>query len=238
MPDLLKNKQLILRILGLLLLAVLTVYLFIYFDLFSVFKDREKIAQFILAYEYDELVFILLQIIQVVAAPIPGELTGFIGGYLYGPFWGTIYSTIGLTVGSWIAFFLARIFGMPLLEKAVKREVIEKFDHFMEHKGILVSLLLFLIPGFPKDYLCYIVGVSRMPTWIFLVVCTVGRLFGTTMLSLTGSSVRNEQYLLMACFTGVGIALFVAAWFFHDDLLAMLKKKNNNKNCNQDKQEP
>jgi uncharacterized membrane protein YdjX (TVP38/TMEM64 family) len=232
------NKQLILRILGLLLLIALVVFLCIYFDVLSLFQDREKLVQFILAYPYDELVFILIQIVQVVAAPIPGELTGLIGGYLYGPLWGTIYSTIGLTIGSWIAFFLARIFGMPLLEKAVKREVIEKFDHFMEHKGILVSLLLFLIPGFPKDYLCYIVGVSRMPTWIFLVVCTVGRLFGTTMLSLTGSSVRHEQYLLLICFAGVGIALFIAAWYFQDDLLDMLKKKKKDEQCNSDQQEP
>jgi uncharacterized membrane protein YdjX (TVP38/TMEM64 family) len=228
------NKQLILRILGLLLLIALATYLFIHFDLFSFFSDREKLVQFILAYPYDELVFILLQIVQVVAAPIPGELTGLIGGYLYGPLWGTIYSTIGLTIGSWIAFFLARLFGMPLLEKVVSPQVIEKFDHFMEHKGILVSLLLFLIPGFPKDYLCYIVGVSRMPTWVFLVVSTVGRLFGTTMLSITGDSVRHEHYLLLACVVGVGIASFVAAWYYHDSLLEMLKKKKKDKQSNSD----
>jgi uncharacterized membrane protein YdjX (TVP38/TMEM64 family) len=228
------NKQLTLRISVLLLLVALTVYLFIHFDLYSFFKDREKIVQFILSYPHDELIFILLQIVQVVAAPIPGELTGLIGGYLYGPLWGTIYSTIGLTIGSWIAFFLARLFGMPLLERAVKPQVIEKFDHFMEHKGILVSLLLFLIPGFPKDYLCYIMGVSRMPTWIFLVVCTAGRLLGTTMLSLTGSSIHHGQYLLLACVAGVGIAFFVAAWYYHDSLLEMLKKKKKDQQCNPD----
>lgn len=223
------NKQLTWRIPGLVIMAALAVYLFIHFHLYLFFADREKIVQFILSYPHDELVFILLQIVQVVAAPIPGELTGLIGGYLYGPVWGTLYSTIGLTLGSWIAFFLARLFGMPLLEKAVKREVIEKFDHFMEHKGILVSLLIFLIPGFPKDYLCYIMGISRIPTLTFLVVCTTGRLLGTTMLSITGSSVRNEQYLLLGCVVGVGIAFFAAAWYFHDDLLEMLKKKDNNK---------
>jgi uncharacterized membrane protein YdjX (TVP38/TMEM64 family) len=228
------NKQLILRISGLLFLTALAVYLFIHFDLFTFFNDREKLVQFILSYPHDELIFILIQIVQVVVAPIPGELTGLIGGYLYGPLWGTIYSTIGLTIGSWIAFFLARLFGMPLLEKAVKPQVIEKFDHFMEHKGILVSLLLFLIPGFPKDYLCYIMGVSRMPTWIFLVVCTAGRLLGTTMLSITGSSVRHEQYLLLACVVGVGIAFFVAAWYYHDSLLEMLKKKKKDEKRNPD----
>jgi uncharacterized membrane protein YdjX (TVP38/TMEM64 family) len=81
------KKSLILRILLLLILTGLAVYPFFHFDLLGFFQDRHQILQFIKSYHpYDKLVFILLQIIQVVAAPIPGELTGFIGGYLYGPF--------------------------------------------------------------------------------------------------------------------------------------------------------
>jgi uncharacterized membrane protein YdjX (TVP38/TMEM64 family) len=48
---------------------------------------------------YDAVAFISLQMLQVVAAPIPGEVIGLIGGYLYGPFRGTIFSTIGLMIG-------------------------------------------------------------------------------------------------------------------------------------------
>jgi len=165
------NKHLTLRILLLLLLIVLTTYLLTHFDLYPFFTDRRRLLLFIREHHaYGKFIFILLQIIQVVAAPIPGELTGIIGGYLYGTFWGTIYSTIGLTIGSWFAFLLARFFGEPLVETMVKKDVFEKFDHFMEHKGILVSFLLFLIPGFPKDYLCYIMGVSRIPTGIFIII--------------------------------------------------------------------
>jgi uncharacterized membrane protein YdjX (TVP38/TMEM64 family) len=220
------NKHLALRFSLLLLVAALATYLFIHFDLFVLFKDRQKIIRFILSYPYDELIFILLQIVQVVAAPIPGELTGFIGGYLYGPFWGTFYSTIGLTLGSWLAFMLARFFGEPLLEKVVKKEVFEKFDHFMEHQGILVSFLLFLIPGFPKDYLCYIMGVSRMPVLTFLIVSATGRLLGTIMLSVTGSSARGGHYFLLGCFVGAGIIIFIAAYYYHDKLLEILKKNS------------
>jgi uncharacterized membrane protein YdjX (TVP38/TMEM64 family) len=219
------NKRLVFSIVFLLLLTGLSIYLLIHFDIYLLFEDRNKLVNFITSYPYDELIFILLQIIQVVAAPIPGELTGLIGGYLYGPFWGTVYSTIGLTIGSWLAFLLARFFGMPLIEKVVKRETIEKFDHFMEHQGILVSFLLFLIPGFPKDYLCYIMGVSSIPTWTFIIVVTAGRLFGTIMLSITGNVARNEQYVLLAVIVGVGIAIFIAAYYYHDKMLEMLKRK-------------
>ena len=220
------KKSLILRILLLLILTGLGVYLFFHFDLLRFFQDRHQILQFIKSYDpYDKLVFILLQIIQVVAAPIPGELTGFIGGYLYGPFWGTVYSTIGLTIGSWIAFMLARFLGEPLLEKVVKKEVFEKFEHFMEHKGLLVSFLLFLIPGFPKDCLCYIMGVSLIPTGTFIIISTAGRLLGTIMLTVTGAFVVNGQYIFLTVILSLGIAIFIVTYYYHDKLLAILKKK-------------
>jgi uncharacterized membrane protein YdjX (TVP38/TMEM64 family) len=219
------NKRLTFRVLFLLLLIILSVYIFIHYDLYLLFEDRHKLLNFIKSYHpYDELIFILLQIIQVVAAPIPGELSGILGGYLYGPFWGTLYSTIGLTLGSWIAFMLARFFGEPLIENMVKKEVFEKFDHFMEHKGLLVSFLLFLIPGFPKDYLCYIMGVSRIPTGSFIIISTAGRIFGTIMLSITGAFAINGQYTFLTVILVLGVAIFVVAYYYQDKLIDILKK--------------
>jgi uncharacterized membrane protein YdjX (TVP38/TMEM64 family) len=220
------KKRLLLRILLLLILIGLAAYLFFHFDLIRFFQDKNQILQFIKSYHpYDELVFIILQIIQVVAAPIPGELSGIIGGYLYGPFWGTVYSTIGLTIGSWLAFLLARFFGEPLLEKVVSKEVFEKFEHFMEHKGLLVSFLLFLIPGFPKDYLCYIMGVSLIPTGTFILISTTGRIFGTIMLSFVGAFAGNEQYTFLTVILLLSIVIFIAAYYYHDKILALLKKR-------------
>jgi uncharacterized membrane protein YdjX (TVP38/TMEM64 family) len=203
---------------------VLGTYLFAHFDL-SFLTDRTKAINLIKRFHpFDEVAFIVMQILQVVAAPIPGEATGLIGGYLYGPVLGTIYSTIGLTVGSWIAFMLARMFGMPLVEKAVKPEVIAKYDHFLEHRGTFVSFLLFLIPGFPKDYLCYIMGASHMPTRTFLIISTVGRLLGTMLLSVTGSYARNDEYMaLIGIIIASGIFVIIA-FIYRDNLLNMLKK--------------
>lgn len=219
------NRSLALRIILLLSFIALCAFLFVHFDLYLFFKDKNKIINFIRTSRYDELVFIALQIVQVVIAVIPGEISGFIGGYLYGPFWGTLYSTIGLTIGSWLAFILAHFFGEPLLEKVVKKEVFEKFDDFMEHKGLLVSFLLFLIPGFPKDYLCYIMGVSRMPVLTFIIVSTVGRFFGTMLLSISGNMAHEEDYVLLAVVILSAILVSLLAWKYHDKILNILKKQ-------------
>ncbi|MCX5855078.1 MAG: TVP38/TMEM64 family protein [Deltaproteobacteria bacterium] len=213
------------RIAILLLLVVLGAGLFIHYDLYSFFADKNKVIAFIHSYPHDEIVFISLQIMQVVAAPIPGEITGLIGGYLYGPVLGTLYSTVGLTVGSWLAFILARYFGLSLVEKVVKPETIQKYDYFMEHRGAFVSFLLFLIPGFPKDYLCYIMGVSHMKTWTFMVISTVGRFFGTMLLSVSGSCARNNQITVLVIIAVVSGIFVIVAYFYRDKWLDMLKSK-------------
>jgi len=217
------NGKLLFRIILLAVLIAVVVFAFTHFDLYLFLTDKKKLINHIRASRFDVLVFIGIQIIQVVIAFIPGEISGFIGGYLYGPVCGTLYSTIGLTLGSWIAFMLARFFGEPLIARVVKKEVFDKFNYFMEHKGLVVSFLLFLIPGFPKDYLCYIMGASRIPLTTFLVISTIGRFFGTTMLSISGNIAYREQYVLLAIVAVVALVVSVLAWLHHDKLLDILK---------------
>jgi uncharacterized membrane protein YdjX (TVP38/TMEM64 family) len=233
------NQRLFPKIVLLLVLVGMGSYLFIHYDWYVYFIDRDKAIQLITdSRPYGDILFILLQIGQVIAAPIPGEATGFIGGYLYGPIWGTVLSTIGLTIGSWLAFMLARFFGMPLVEKVVNPVTIQKFDYFMEHQGAVVSFLLFLIPGFPKDYLCYIMGVSHMPLLTFLVISTVGRLMGTAMLSVCGHCFRNEQYVLLVIVTIVSLAVIIPAFIYRERLLAALKRYSRRAKTDKDKTNP
>jgi uncharacterized membrane protein YdjX (TVP38/TMEM64 family) len=60
-------------------------------------------------------VFVVLQALQVVFAPIPGELTGIAGGFIFGTWLAVLYSTVGLTLGSLGAFLAARVMGQPLV---------------------------------------------------------------------------------------------------------------------------
>jgi uncharacterized membrane protein YdjX (TVP38/TMEM64 family) len=220
------NRRFPIKILLFLGLIASGIFVFIHYDLFADFLHKERAIAFIKSFHpYDELVFISLQILQVVVAPIPGEVTGIIGGYLYGSFLGTIYSTIGLTLGSWLAFALARMFGLPLVEKTVKPEIIQKYDYLMEHQGVLVSFVLFLIPGFPKDYLCYIIGLSHMRTWKFLVISTIGRLLGTVLLSVSGSNARNNQYGALLGIIAVSGVFILIGYLYREKLLKMLRKR-------------
>jgi uncharacterized membrane protein YdjX (TVP38/TMEM64 family) len=223
----LKNKRSLAGMLLLLGLIVAGAYIFLHHDLHVYLLHKDKaIALIKSCHPYDEWVFMALQALQVLVAPIPGDVTGLIGGYLYGPLLGTIYSTIGLTIGSWLAFILARIFGEPLVERAVRPEVLKKYDYVLEHQGVLVSFILFLIPGFPKDYLCYLMGLSHMKTSTFLIISTVGRLFGTILLSVCGSNVRTHHYRTLLVILVVSGVVVVAAYIYREKLLKVLRKKH------------
>jgi len=172
------------------------------------FTDKTRLLHFINEHRaYAALIFIGLQVLQVVAAPVPGEMTGFVGGMLFGTAAGIFYSTIGLALGSWVAFMLARLAGRPLVEMVVKAETIKRYDYVMKHKGLFLAFLMFLVPGFPKDILCYLLGLGHMGQRDFLLVSTSGRLLGTTLLTLGGTFFRNRQY--GALFTLFGISLFL-----------------------------
>ncbi|MBW1916921.1 MAG: TVP38/TMEM64 family protein [Deltaproteobacteria bacterium] len=186
---------------------------------------KEKIKDFVASFgPLAPVVFILIQTFQVVAAPIPGEATGFLGGFLFGVFPGFLYSTIGLTLGSTLAFLIGRWLEVHVVAKIVSPETLEKFDFIIERQGTLVAFLLFLFPGFPKDYLCLILGLSPMPIKVFLIIVTLGRMPGTLMLSLQGAQVFQGNYYGSVIILALIIAVALPMYIYREKLYRWLRK--------------
>ena len=198
------------------------------------FFEPKRLKAFIISFgPFAAVIFILVQAAQVVFAPVPGEITGFVGGLLFGNTQGVILSTIGLTLGSLIAFSITRIFGMKLVEKVVKKEYIDKLNNFITHKGLNVTFILFLLPGFPKDSLCYLLGLSRMRLVDFLFMNIFGRLPGTLMLTLQGTAVSQGKYQAFFWLLAASIAFTAILYFTRNYIIqgvsnvfqALLRKK-------------
>ena len=192
---------------------------------YSLLYDRAQLKAAIRSYgAYSPLAYVFAQIMQVVVAPIPGGAVEFLGGYLFGVKVGFLYSMIGLLVGSWIAFSLAKIFQKLAVEKFVSLETRKKFDYLIGHEGVIVSFLLFLIPGFPKDALCYILGLTPMHIGIFLFISTVGRIPGTLMACLQGGKAFDSQYKTLLILSGVSVLVILMFYIYHDEIHHWIKK--------------
>jgi uncharacterized membrane protein YdjX (TVP38/TMEM64 family) len=172
------------------------------------------------------LVFIGIQIAQVVAAPIPGEATGFIGGYVFGTLTGFIYSTIGLTMGSLINFGIGRMLGERFVRRLVSQERFQRIDRLINRQGIIALFVMFAIPGFPKDYLCLALGLSTLPVKLFALMTGVGRMPGTLMLSLQGAALYDRSYGLLAVVAGVCLVLVLLAYRYREALYRWVEKMN------------
>jgi len=196
-----------------------------YPELFEFYTNGRAISQYVRdAGPYGPIVFIALQALQVVAAPFPGEATGILGGFLFGTLPGLIYSTIGLTIGSCLGFALGRWLGLPFVRRFVKQETYHKFDFLTHAKGELMVFVLFLIPGFPKDILCYILGVSPIPFGTFLFVCAVGRIPGTWLLSMQGAQVRGQQYVGFVVLLSLIALISLAVYLYREQVLQWVRR--------------
>ena len=155
------------------------------------------------------VIFVGLQALQVIIAPIPGEVTGILGGYLFGQWLGLIYSTLGLTVGSVAAFGVGRWLGAHYVRTLVSQETWDKMGFIVEAEGAILCFIIYLIPGLPKDMVCYLFGISPMPLWVFTLVSTLGRMPGTWVLSTQGAHTATGDYLQVILLTAIAVAVAV-----------------------------
>ncbi len=230
------SSRLYLKILIGLLAAVILIVVILFREpiweqgshLYHLLSDRDRIRDFIASFGLGApLVFMGIQILQVIFAPVPGEATGFIGGYLFGVLKGFIFSSVALAIGSWINFSIGRFFGVRYVRKMIPEEKFEKFDSMLKRQGIIVLFLLFVFPGFPKDYLCLFLGLSTLPLKVFILLTAFGRMPGTFLLSLQGAYLFEENYVVLGIVAAVCAILAFIIYRYRESLYRWIERLNN-----------
>ena len=171
------------------------------------------------------VVFVVIQALQVVVSPIPGEITGPVGGALFGTTWGLVYSTIGLTIGTFICFGLGRMWGEPLIRPWLSERNWHNLKFILEAEGAILCFILYLVPGFPKDIISYLFGMSPMPFWMFAVISTIGRLPGTWIGSYFGAHVADQQYIYAGVFIALVAAVCLPIYYYRDRIIQRLRRR-------------
>jgi uncharacterized membrane protein YdjX (TVP38/TMEM64 family) len=195
---------------------------------YNLFIDREKVTTFITSFGMAApLIFMIIQTLQVLFAPVPGEATGFIGGYLFGATKGFLYSSLALTIGSLINFAIGRFLGKHYIRKLIPNVYLNRFDTIFKHQGIFISFLLFVFPGFPKDYFCFFLGLSAIPAKVFIIIVCIGRMPGTFMLSLQGAAIYEQNYKLFALVLGLSLVIALFAYMRRETLYQWVERLNN-----------
>ena len=205
-------------------LTILILLIILFFTISSIsfkilFSDFQKIREFILSFgALSPIVFILLHILQVFIAPIPGQLVGFVGGYLFGVWLGTLYSIIGTVLGTLVIVSLVKKFGEPFVRKMVDKKTYKKFDHFCKKNGIITLFLIYLLPFFPDDAISFIAGLSKIKIRHIILVAFIGRLPGMFGLSLIGAGVAKSEANFATILVGILILISFIIYHYKDKL--------------------
>lgn len=230
-----KTKTILKAVFFVLLIVVIPLILFLTNrEFFSQFESIEEVENFIGSYGHlSGLVYIGFQILQVIISLIPGEVFQVAAGFLFGPFWGIVYALIGCAIGEAIAFGLARVLGRDFVRLFLSEEQFEKYSSRLNsNRGYTLCFILYLIPGIPKDILCYVAGASEIRFLPFLIISMVGRLPGLIGSIAMGALVDSGQYLFAGIILALACIIAVIGFIFRErlsDYIDRIKESRKNK---------
>jgi uncharacterized membrane protein YdjX (TVP38/TMEM64 family) len=188
--------------------------------LWRVLTDQDRFKAWIESYEaHAALVFVAVQAVQVVIFVIPGEVTQFAAGYIFGTWLALLLSYAGITLGALTAFLVARLFERAALDLLIDRRTLRRFDRVVYGKsGFWPFLILFTIPGVPKDVLCYVAGLTPMHLVTFLLVSSVGRFPGVLLSCIFGAGLAERNWATVALSVAVTLCLMGVVYLFRQPI--------------------
>lgn len=224
------SKSNILKIVLLILTAISTI-IFIYYspEILRILSSMDNFREYIRSTgSWGPIMFILFQVLQIVIAPIPGEVVQIAGGYIYGVGLGTLYNTIGMVLGSAMAFYFTRFIGRSYIEKLLQKKDYKWMALINDEKKFSVFLFIFfIIPGLPKDFLVYVAALTSISSLRFFIILLVARLPWIIGSVAVGSTIHLEQYGLAIIISVISVVAFIFGYIYKDKLVQIFSKTEN-----------
>ena len=186
------------------IIAGIPILIFVrYPDFGHIITDRDALGEFLAANASQNIIIYITIVILVTVTGLPiGQVINFTGGLIFG-----IALGFGLSIGAtaaamFIAFHVAKVFGRELVIAIFKEKNVNKFVDLMDSgKGYVAVILIYLIPGFPKDAFTYAAGLTRLKALPFTLTAAVARSPAMLATLLFAGFLREENYI------GVGIVV-------------------------------
>ena len=158
--------------------TIILILLCIYWYKLGIFTDQAKMRAYLANKQIiGPVIFVLIQIIQVVIPVIPGGVSLLGGVIFFGPVWGFIYNYVGICIGSIILFFLARYYGKPFILHLVSEDTYEKYMKWTKNqkKYNWFFAICIVAPAAPDDVLCMISGLTDMKVSTYIWIILLGK---------------------------------------------------------------
>lgn len=159
-----------------------------------------------------------LQFAQIFLIILPGEPIEILAGMCYGGLGGLIFVTASAFIISSVIFFMVRKLGKKFVYDFCDEEKVKKIENskiFKNPKKIeWIMIILFLIPGTPKDLLVYIAALLPIKPLRFILISTFARFPSVVSSTFAGDNLlegnwKNSIIIYAVTFLLVGISIFI-----------------------------
>lgn len=175
---------------------------------------------------FGQFAYVGMVILQVIAAVIPGEPLEIAGGYAFGSVQGTLLCLIASSIGSIIVLCLVRRYGMRLVTSFFPQNKLSNLRFLQSSpQRTLLFLLIFMIPGTPKDLLCYFIGLTDIKLPVLFIICSIGRIPSVVTSTIGGNALGTKSYLFAVIIFAVAFLISMAGLLIYN---AICKQHNKN----------
>ena len=172
------------------------------------------------------LILFGLQVAQIFLIIVPGEPIEILAGMCYGGIWGTVFIMISCAIITTAIFLLVKKYGKKFVYEFCDPKKVRKIENsklFQNAKKIeIIMLILFLIPGTPKDLLTYIAGLLPIKATRFIIISTLARIPSIVSSTLAGASLAKGDWKL-------GLILYAIVLVIVGILIFIINKFDKNK---------
>lgn len=163
--------------------------------------DARAVRAFVADHAFaSRLTMLGINIVQVLLAFLPGEPVELASGYAFGFWEGTALCLVASGLATSAIYWATRRWGWKLVGLFFDRSLFDRFSWLKSAKRLeLIMLIVFLIPGTPKDFLTYFAGLTNMRFLPVVLIATFGRIPSIVTSTITASAVGSGNWPLVAC---------------------------------------
>ncbi len=174
---------------------------------------------------WSRFAYIGMMLLQIVIAVLPGEPFEIAAGYAFGAVEGTLLCVAASTLGSLTVFLLVRRFGVPLVEIFFPEDKLRGIRFLKTTpKRDFIFFIIFMIPGTPKDLLCYFAGLTDIKFSVWLLICSLGRLPAIVTSTVGGDALGTSNYWFAAIVFAVTLAISIVGLLVYKHICSSHEK--------------
>lgn len=160
--------------------------------------DAEAVRAYVAAHPVlARLGMVGINMAQVLLAFLPGEPVELASGYAFGFVEGALLCLVASAVASSAIYGAVHAWGWRVVGLFFDRGHLERYGWLRNVRKLeLIMLIVFLIPGTPKDFLTYFAGLTRMRYLPVLAITTLGRIPSIATSTMAASALGDGNYLL------------------------------------------